>query len=187
MSYHFSNSRVNTSNDDPVFLSLFMAQFVLPPPLRAKYGTKLLVEQMTKISGFDVDKMPDTVEQTYRNSKRRFAGAVIDTNIDFDTTFEVNVDEQGVMYPLNVIKDWCALIWNNNNAAQSLKRDYVGSIVIQIHNKAGQVIRKLEAKSVWPTTAPAAFDLEYQNEAIYRLDITWAAENVTDLVIDGGS
>jgi hypothetical protein len=123
------------NNDDPVYLTLWRATFILPEPLRAVHGTELLSEQITKITGLDVDKMPDTVEQGYRNTKRRFAGTVVDTNIDFDTTFEVNVDENGVMYPLNVIKDWISLIWDNNTGAMGLKNDYVGQLVLEAHKK----------------------------------------------------
>jgi hypothetical protein len=46
------------------------------------------------------------------------------------------------------------------------------------------VIRKIECGKIFPSTPPQAFDFEYNNEAIYQMDITWVAEDVKDLVID---
>lgn len=183
MSYHFKNSRVNLSQDEPVYLSLWIARFVLPAPLRAKYGTELLTEQIKKVSGLSTDKLPDKVSQNYRNTTREFMGAVVDTTISINTAFEVNVDANGIMYPLNIIKDWCALIWDPQTAAQTLKRDYSGQLTLESHSKDGRVLRRYQAGTIFPTTPPAAFDFEYMNEAIYSMDIDWTVENITDLVI----
>jgi hypothetical protein len=167
--------------DEPVFLTLWVARFVLPPVLRAKYGTELLTEQIKSITGLDVDKLPDKVQQNYRNTTREFMGTVTNTVIEFDSNFEVNVDEEGIMYPLNIIKDWSRLIWDNNTAAQSLKRDYAGQLTLESHTKSGDVTRRIECGIIFPSTPVNAFDFEYNNEAIYQMSVTWTAEKVSDL------
>ena len=65
--YHFSGSRVNTSLDEPLYLTKYRCSIVLPEVLQKKYGgSDLLLEQMLKIDGLDLDKMPGTVSQKYR-------------------------------------------------------------------------------------------------------------------------
>ena len=183
MTYHFNNSRASVNKDEPVHLTKFIATFVLPPPLREKYGAELLTEQIKKVGGLTLDKLPETVEQLYRFHKRRFAGTVVETNVDLETSFEVNIDEQLVMYPYNIMKDWAKLIYDPHTGFQALKKDYTGSLTLEVHNKVGDVIRNMYFPIIFPITPPNQWDLEYANEAIYEMSITFAAENPTDLVI----
>ena len=183
MAYHFNNSRASVNKDEPVYLTKFICTFVLPEPLRDKYGSEILTEQIKKIGGLSNDKLPETVEQMYRYHKRRYLGSVVETNIDLEMSFEVNVDDQLIMYPYNVIKDWIKLGYDPMTGFQSLKKDYSGSLTIEIHNKVGDVLRNIYFPIVFPITAPNQWDLEYGNEAIYEMSLTMAAENPTDLII----
>ena len=182
--YHFKNSRASVRQDEPVYLTKFITTWVLPAPLQAKYGGEVILEQIKKIGGLTTDKLPaETVEQLYRFHKRRYAGTVVDTNIDLDMTFEVNVDENNVMYPYNIFKDWSRLIYDPHTGFQSLKKDYTGSATIEVHNKIVDVLKNVYFPLLFPTAAPNTFDLEYNTEAIYELALTFAGENPTDLII----
>ena len=59
--YHYSDSKTSTSLNDPLFTTKFTTTFILPPALRAVYGTQLISEQLKKVGGLSVDKMPDPV------------------------------------------------------------------------------------------------------------------------------
>lgn len=182
--YHFKNSRASTKLDEPVYLTKFYTIWVLPPALRAKYGnTAVIDEQLKKIGGLNADKLPESISQAYRFHKRRFAGSVVETNIDLDMNFEVNVDENGLVYPYNMFKDWCKLIYDPNTGNQSIKKDYVGQCTIQIHDKLGKVLREVYFPIVFPIEPPNAWDLDFTNEAHYEMGMKFAAENQTDLII----
>lgn len=183
MTYHFKNSRASVRQDEPVYLTKFITTWVLPAPLQAKYGGEVVMEQIKKVGGLSTDKLPETVEQFYRFHKRRFAGSVVETNIDLEMTFEVNVDENNVMYPYNIFKDWMRLIYDPHTGFQSLKRDYTGSLTVEIHNKVGDVLKNTYFPLIFPITPANPFELEYNNEAIYELAMTFAGENPTDLII----
>jgi hypothetical protein len=183
MAYHFKNSRASVQKDEPVYLTKFVTTWVLPAPLQAKYGGEIINEQIKKMGGLATDKLPENVEQFYRAHKRRYAGTVVETNIDIDMTFEVNVDSNNVMYPYNIMKDWCKLIYDPQTGFQSLKKDYTGSVTIEIHDKIGNVLKNVYFPIIFPITPPNAFDLEYNNEAIYEMSLTFAGENETDLIV----
>lgn len=183
MAYHFNNSRASVNKDEPVYLTKYITSWVLPEPLRAKYGTEIISEQLLKIGGLTADKLPEVVEQAYRFHKRRYAGSVVETNIDLEMTFEVNVDDQLVMYPYNVMKDWCKLIYDPMTGYQTVKKDYAGSLQIQVHDKLGRVLRSVYFPIIFPMTPINQWDLAYNEEAIYQMTLSFAAENQTDLII----
>lgn len=181
--YHFSGSKASVNKHEPVYLTKFEATFVLPPPLQPKYGGELLTEQIKKVGGLTTDKLPETKEQFYRFHKRRYAGSVIDTNIDLEMAFEVNVNENNVTYPYNTIKDWCRLIYDPMTGLMMLKKDYTGSLTLEIHDKIGTVLRKVYFPMIFPIDPPNSWDLEYATDNIYEMTVKFAGENPTDLII----
>ena len=183
MSYPFNQSRAFNQNDEPIYLSKFILTMVLPQPLREIYGPELITEQVRRIGGLETDKLPEAVEQGYRFDKRRYLGGVPDTNVDIEMEFEVNRDASGAMYPYNIFRDWAKIGYDFNTGFQGVKEDYIGSATIQMHDKAGQVLREWFCRVIFPIVPPNAMDLEYLNEAIYTLTLTFAAEDVADTSI----
>lgn len=183
--YHFSTSKTSTSLDEPLFKTKFLASFVLPPALRAKYGTKMISEQLIKIGGLTADKLPESVEQVFRFTKRRFIGSVVDTNVDIDLTFEVNVSEAGIIYPYNVLREWCYLGYDPQTGFQGIKRDYCGALTVDIHDKGGKILRKIHFPIFFPLKPLNEMELDYKEEGIYQINSTWAGENYTDKIIQG--
>lgn len=186
--YHYKNSRASVNKDEPVYLTKYITTWVLPAPLQAKYGTPVITEQLKTIQGLNLDKLPaEMKEQFYHGTKRRYHGTVVDTNLDVDMKFEVNVDKNGVMYPYNIFKDWSKLIWDPHTAHQSLKTDYSGSVTIDIHMKNGVVLRDIYLPVLFLREPINPMELDYNTEAIYEMDIKFAAENPTDLIIGTAS
>lgn len=183
--YHFSSSKTSTSLDEPVYKSKFLVTFILPEALRARFGTLMMTEQLIKMSGLTADKLPETVEQHFRYASRRFTGGVPDTKIDVDLTFEANVSKAGIIYPYNVLREWSYLCYDPQTGFQGLKRDYVGSVIIDVHAKNGVVLRKFYFPIFFPIKPLNDIDLDYTQEAIYQINMTFAAENYTDKIIQG--
>lgn len=183
--YHFSGSKTSVSKDEPHFLTKFKVTFVLPPALQAKYNTAIMTEQLQKVGGLAVDRMPGIVEQFYRSIKRRFVGTVAQDGdaLDLECAFAVNVDKDGQMYPYNILRDWAKLCYDARTGFQLLKRDYTGQITIEATDKVGTILHKFYAPIVFPITPLNQFDYEYKTEAMYELACTFAAENWVDLKI----
>lgn len=182
-SYTFNASKTNQNKDMPLFMTKFVVTFILPEALKQKYGSEILVESINQISGLDLDKMPEPVQQMYRGISRRFGGTVADTNVDLETTFAVNVDKEGRIYPLNVIRDWCRLIYNNKGLSLT-KAEYAGSAVIEVHTVKGEIIRKVSVPIIFPNSNINAMDLNYHEDAIFELAMNWIAEDCKDVYID---
>lgn len=181
MSFHFKQSKVSLSLDEPVFLTKFQATFVLPEALRSRYGTELVTEQLIRVGGLVTDKLPDAVEQVFKFHKRRFIGSVVETNVDVEMDFEVNVNkETRAMYPYDVFRDWVKLGYDSNTGFMGLKEDYVGSCTVVLINKIGSVLREWIFPIFFPITPPNDMGLESNNEANYVLSMTFAGENQTD-------
>lgn len=182
--YHFNNSRASTNKHEPVYTTKWVSTFVLPPPLQPIYGAILLSEQIKKVGGLSLDKLPSSEnEQFYRFHKRRYAGSVVDTTIDLDMTFEVNVDENLIMYPYNILKAWSRLIYDPQTGFQTLKKDYTGSLTLEVHNKVGAVLRTMYFPMIFLSKPVKDWSLEYNTENIYECDCSFAAENAVDTII----
>lgn len=179
--FHFNQSKVSQSLDEPVFLTKFQSTFVLPTALRQQYGTELITEQLVRVGGLTTDKLPETVEQVFKFHKRRFIGSVVETNVDVEMEFEVNRDKKTrSMYPYNVFRDWTKLGYDANTGFMGFKEDYVGSNTTVLVDKKGNVLREWIFPIFFPITPANPMDLESENESQFRLIMTFAGENETD-------
>jgi hypothetical protein len=183
--YSFSGSKTSVSKDEPLFLTKFKVTFVLPPPLQAQFDSSILSEQLQKIAGFDVDRLPAPVEQYYRSLKRRFVGTVATDGdaIDLDVTFNVNVNKDGIIYPYNILRAWSKLCYDPRTGLQLLKPDYTGQIVVELANKVGTVLKKFYSPCIFPSKPINSYDLEYKSENMYELNMAFAVEDWTELII----
>jgi hypothetical protein len=177
--YTYTASKTNMSKDMPVFLTKYLVTFILPPVLADKYGTEVLTESVQKITGLDLDKMPETVEQKYKGRTRKFGGTVTDDTVTLNFVFAVNVTKEGRIYPLDIIRDWCRLIWNKEGISLT-KEDYSGAVVIEITNVKDEVLRKVQVPVFFPSKNIPEMEVDYNNEAIYELDMDFVAENASD-------
>jgi hypothetical protein len=58
-----------------------------------------------------------------------------------------------------------------------LKKDYVGSIVVSIFNKQGDVFRRISLNNCFLTADLNAMDLSYDSgENLYTLSTSWKAD-----------
>jgi hypothetical protein len=184
--YHYSGSKASVNLDEPLFLTKFVSTFVLPPILQAKYGNAIILsEQILEIGGLKTEDLPAMSEQGFRGIKRMFVGTVPEAGGIQTLTmkYEVNVDKNGIIYPYNIFRDWSRLEYDPQTGLQTLKKDHVGQLTIEIHNKVGTVLKKFFSPTVFVNVAPNEMALNYMSEGQYQLDTGVIAENWTDVII----
>ena len=186
---HFTNSLAGINNYEPVFLNQFQV-LITPPPgiVDANItfnGESVLSQQIKSITGMAVDIAPaQAVEQNYKFATRRYAGgepSTSDMNLTMD--FEVNLSDTNSMTVYKILRQWSDLIYNPLTGAMGLKVDYVGSMLISIFNKRGDVYRRIRLPSCFISEPINSMDLDYETPAIYTVSTSWICDYWEDLFI----
>ena len=187
---HFTNSAAGVKLYEPVYLNQF--EVLITPPASVTLantrfrGEGILTQQVKKISGLAVDIQPaGAASQFYKFAERRYAGgAPSDTSVAFSIDFEVNLNEQNSMIVYKIMRQWADLIYNPLTGAMGLKKDYVGSIVVSIFNKQGDVFRRISLNNCFLTADLNPMDLNYDaGETLYTLATSWKADYCQDQFI----
>ena len=144
---HPDTSRIH----EPVYPSLFELTFILPNIIQNQgHDPILLLENATSITGIeDVTKSIAVATQRFKYSTRKFVTMPNDTSLeDIGINFNVNVKEEGDVYNYNTLRAWYDLVWNSQNGTLHYKREIVGTIIMNLHDKKGIVIRRLTFHNV---------------------------------------
>lgn len=179
---HFSSSMSSMNNFEPVYLNQFEVS-ITPPAAVA--GGPVLLEHVTKVSGLQLDKNPGVVTQKYKFAKRNYAGAKPDTTtMNVSLSFTVNLNDANSMYVFKTLRQWTDLIYNPLTGAMGIKNDYVGTIVISMFNKNGDVYRRVVCRDCFPIKPISAMSLNYTGEEIFKIDaMEWAVDYWEDLFL----
>jgi hypothetical protein len=179
---HYNNGISAINKQEPVYLNQFEVS-IIPPGVIA--GGKILLEHVTKVSGLSLDKNPGIIQQKFKFAKRNYAGGKPEnTFMDLSLSFNVNLDESNSMYVFKTLRQWSDLIYNPLTGAMGLKNDYVGTIVISIFNKQGDVYRRITCKDAFPIKPITPMNLNYTSTDLYKIDdMVWAVDVWEDLFI----
>jgi hypothetical protein len=186
---HFTNSRAAINNFEPVYLNQFEV-IINPPPgipdsSTTFKGETILTQQVKSITGLAVDILPaSNVEQNYKFATRRYAGGEPSTSdMTLTMEFEVNLNDANSMSTYKILRQWSDLIYNPLTGAMGIKTDYVGSLVISIFNKRGDVFRRIRVPSCFLSESINAMELDYENPAIYTVSTSWVCDYWEDLFL----
>lgn len=181
---HFSNILSHNSKDEPIYKGLFEITFDLPPILGATTTeAKLLLENARNIT---LPLTPDIDIQTqrFKFSTRAFVTMPSDTHIsDISITFNLNQNDNKAVYVWNTLKAWYDLAWNSQTGETHTKKEMTGNIIINQHDKKGQIIRRVTYKNV---QIVGVSDIELNWESPGELiDVTgkWVADYWEDVYI----
>lgn len=166
---------------EPVYPSLFECTFVLPAIVQNQGRDPLLMlENATSISGLTVHKDLGSKMQRFKYSTRMFLTMPADTSLDGVTiNFNVNVGNEGDVFNYNALRSWYDLAWNSQNGTLHYKRDMVGTIIVNHHDRKGFVIRRITLHNV-----------QIKNISGYLDEVNWnnnadIIENVTaNFIVD---
>ncbi len=176
---HFNNSKAARNNYEPVFLNQF--EVLITPPASVTLanttfnGESILTQQVKNVSALQVDIQPsDAVTQYYKFAERRYAGGEPSTSdVQFSMSFEVNLNDANSMEIYKIL-----------TGAMGLKRDYVGSVVVSVFNKQGDVFRRITLNNCFLVEPLNSMELSYDSgDALYTVDTTWKADYWRDLFL----
>ena len=171
---HYQNSLFGINKYEPVYLNQFEVLITPPGPV---LGGQILVQQVTSLTGLEVDKTPAPIQQRYKFAVRNYAGAKPEQTVfDLALSFTVNLNDANSMYVFKTLRQWTDLIYNPLTGAMGVKTDYTGTIVISIFNKQGDVFRRITCKDCFPTTPLSVMELAYDSETLYEVSMTWAVD-----------
>jgi len=93
---HYKNSEASMKGYEPVYTNLFEVMVVPPLSIQSSWPGELMIEQIIKVGGLDIDKVPGAgVSQTYKGWTRSYADSKLDTTtVDITIDFEVNINEK---------------------------------------------------------------------------------------------
>jgi hypothetical protein len=165
---HYRNSRVSMNKWEPEYLSQFEI-IITPPPGISNWS--LVMENVSKVSGLEINKMPGVVEQKYKSAKRSFAGGAVDnTAIDIQIDFEVNVNDENSSFVYKALRQWCDLVYDPLTGKMGMKKDYAGGpAIINQFQKNGDIYRQIVIPSLFPTSPIGNKDLEFASNDIYKI------------------
>jgi hypothetical protein len=187
---HYNNSKAARNNYEPVFLNQF--EVLVNPPSSVTLantrfnGESIMSQQVKNVSGLLVDIQPGApVTQYYKFAERRYAGGEPSTSdVQFSMQFEVNLNEANSMTMYNILRQWSDLIYNPLTGAMGLKRDYVGSMIISVFNKQGDVFRRINLNNCFPIEPISPLNLSYDTgDALYTIDTVWKSDYWQDLFL----
>jgi hypothetical protein len=131
---------------EPVYPSLFEVTFVLPTLVQNQgRDPLLLLENALSIEGLgEIHKSLSTAMQRFKYSTRMFLTMPENTSIEtLSIGFNVNVGNEGDVFNYNALRSWYDLAWNSQNGTLHYKRDMVGTIIVNHHDRKGFVIRRI--------------------------------------------
>lgn len=178
---HYKNAHVAMEKWEPVYLNLF--EVTIKPP-ESVDTWEWVMDNVTKVSGLDVEKVPGPVEQTYKGAKRRFAGGFVDdTTVSLNVGFEVNLNNNNSMYVYKALRKWCDLVFDPLTGAMTLKVDYTGGpMTVSLYNRVGDIFRQWIFPVIWPMSNIPSMDLDYSSgSSIWQIEITFAADYWEDI------
>lgn len=177
---HFTNLQMTGSPavpgagvpEEPVYLNLFEIGFILPVILQEQGRDPIIMLQQANSVGLDLMPGIEVAEQRFKYSTRAFMKTPAKTHVDFNIKFNVNVNENGNMTVWNTLRAWYDLVWNSQNGAVSYKSDIIGSIIVNQHDKKGQVLRRVTFNGV-------------QIKQIAATELAWSSTDIqTDVQAD---
>lgn len=169
----YQRIRTANSNAEPIYPSLFEISFVLPTIVQQKgYDPILMLENATSI---DIAQLTPTVginEQRFKYSTRAFVAMPEKTHAEFDIKFNVNEDENRSVFVYNTLRAWYDLVWNSQNGTLFYKRNMLGTIIVNWHDREGFVHRRITYQNCQILGIEGYGDLSFESVGEIVKDVT---------------
>jgi hypothetical protein len=99
------------------------------------------------------------------------------TAIDVTVNFSLNLNDSNQAYVYKTLRQWYRSQYNPETGEMGLKKDYVGTIVVQQFNREGDVYRKVTLEDCFITSGIGfTGSLDYSSPEPATLEITWRSD-----------
>ncbi len=175
---HYNQSKASRDMYEPVYPNLFEVTLMTP----LNHDSALILEHVKSIGGLQgVNPAVDSVGQKYKFADRSFAGMPSETAVSLSIVFTLNVNTSNELYLYKQLRDWYALIYNPLTGEMGLKVEYVGTMIVVMYNRKGDIFRKITFEDVFPTGNPEAMDsLDYESSDPQELTMNFRCDHWTE-------
>jgi hypothetical protein len=145
---HFRNITTANSIWEPVYTNLFEITIDLPTIVQTNSteNRKVLLENASSINldltGGKFANQP--VAQKFKYSTRTYATTPRETHVEFSIKFNINETDKKSVDVWALLKRWYDLAWNSQTGELHYKSDMLGQITAQLHDRTGEVIRRVD-------------------------------------------
>ena len=185
---HFRNIQTANTIWEPIYQNLFEVNIALPPVIttNSTENTRLLLENATNIS---LDLTSDITEaiQKFKYSTRVYATTpdVGAATKEFQIKFNMNQNEQKAVETWVLLKRWYDLAWNSQTGELHYKSDMIGQITANIHDRTGEVIRRVDFINCQIYGLADGWNLDYSaNTEIQSCTANWVCDYWIDTYFD---
>lgn len=148
---HFNNVDSARNMGDPIYKNLFECTIILPVGLKKRFPNyqKVLLENCISATLPEYTEI-EPVEQRFKYSTRVFLQAGPKTSSMTDLTFKFNLNQNDALQidTWKILKSWYDLAWNNEDGTIHIKKDMIGDIILNCHDKDGNVLRRITYHAV---------------------------------------
>lgn len=170
---HIKNSEAGRNSYEAHVDSLFRVTFVPPAGVSNNY---LLTEQCIAATGWK-QPGPENVQQKFMQASRNFASTEVEQTQEISMTFELNLNHSLENYVYDTISEWRALVFNPLTGQRGLKKDYVGTIIIESFAANGDIYWVRTLKNAWPKGELSTIGQnDYSSSDPVKLEQTFVAD-----------
>lgn len=182
---HFNQLQTTNVNNEAVYPSLFEITFILPRLLQEEGRDPLvMLENATNVT---LPMTPAISEQTqqFKFMTRAYMTLPEKTHTDVEINFNLNVNEDGAVFVWNTLKSWYDKVWNSQDGTTSYKRDIVGTIIVNQHDKEGFIIRRVTYQNCQiKGIADISLDWSQNTSILEPVSVSWVSDYWIDEYID---
>lgn len=137
---HFTKIQTSNRLFEGVYNNLFEISWILPTILQAQNrDVILMLENATSIDMSSITPDIEYKTQKFKYSDRFQLDTTTKTVIDLSVDFNVNQGDAGDVFIYNTLKAWYELVWNSQTGSAFYKKDVLGTLIVNWHDKKGFV------------------------------------------------
>lgn len=181
---HFLRIRTARENMEVVYNNLYEIDFTIPANILGARDKSLLLENAKSV---EINTLPSfgEAEQQFKFSKRKYVTFPNDTTMEVNISFNLNHDDKNAIYVYNVLKAWYDTVWNSQTGETTLLRNMVGDIIVNHHDKEGNVLRRVACRNCQMKSLTTSMNrFEYGTGSISDANCAFIASYWEELVID---
>lgn len=177
---HTRNSAAGANMYEPVVGSQFIAY--LFPPVGVTGDALTISEHVRNVTGLFEDKIGDAViTQKFQTATRTYdSNDKGDTSYTFNINFSLNLNDANQNYIYKSVRDWGRKKYNPLTGQRGIKKDYVGTIVVQKYDRNGNIFMTRTALQCFPSGNIPDLDNNYESHDPQEIDIQFTADYVTE-------